>query len=152
MGELFQADEELQVWILLDRFDRLAISKPQAFFHQQRSERGAGRHDRLTEVLAQPLVVDRLGQLPRNEPRQLHSAILRVEVTAEGKVKVGELELLTLLFAVHPVTGVREAGRNPTIQPQASRSQMLQHRVAGMVSLPLPNGYDRPGSKSAKAT
>jgi hypothetical protein len=51
-------------------------------------------------------MINLLSQPPRHQPGQRDPAIVWIEMATEGKIKVGKLQLLTILAAVHPVTVV----------------------------------------------
>ena len=105
LRKLFPAEEELHVRILCNRLDRFAIGQALSFFDQQCAQRYASRNNRLSRILAQIGMLNLLGQFPRNQLGERQPAILRIQVAAEGKLKVWEFQLLTILAAVHPVTG-----------------------------------------------
>ena len=121
--ELFLADEELQIGVLPDSFNRFAIGQSQSFLDDHRAQRGARRNDRRTELFAQPGVVNLLRQLPRYQPRQYDPAVLGVEVATEREVKVGKLQLLMILAAVHPSHRSAKKTRRPSDAPRRCRSQ-----------------------------
>jgi len=49
LRKLFHAEEKMQVRMLLDRFDRLAIGQPKSLFDQQCAKRYASRNNRYPE-------------------------------------------------------------------------------------------------------
>ena len=107
LRELFAANEELQIGVFLDRFDRFAIGQSESLLDEQRAEGHSCWNDRRARILTQLRVINLLRQLPRHQPCQRDPTIVRIQVAAEGKIKVGKLRLLTILAAVHPVTVVR---------------------------------------------
>ena len=104
MRKLFAANEELQIGVFPDRFDRFAIGQAQSLFDQQRAQGRPRGNDRRAEIFAQLSMINLLSQPPRHQPGQRDPAIVWIEMATEGKIKVGKLPLLTILAAVHPVT------------------------------------------------
>ncbi|ANT64625.1 hypothetical protein Ptc2401_00838 [Prosthecochloris sp. CIB 2401] len=99
----FKTDEELEIRVLLDLFDRLDIRKAEFLLDDQGPQRHADRECRSASFRQEVFGIHRLGDVPGNYVSEPHPPVFRIEFTAERQMEIFERELVKLRL-VHEST------------------------------------------------
>ena len=130
-----QADEELEIGILLDLLHQFLIGESQASLDDQRTERHSEWLGGCSKTLAELRRVIIFQVIPRNECCQLDPAIVARELATKWQEEVLKRELMTRLASVHVENPGRFFGANaPNCEhfTWRNRSDPLQRRLSAL--------------------
>ena len=107
IGVFRKTQKVLQVRIFADLLHRFTVGGSQPFLDDQCAQRDPGGLGHGAVVLTKLLPIGLFDIRPGNLVGQDDPAIVTAESAAKGKIEVLELQLMGILFAIHPCLHVQ---------------------------------------------